>query len=267
MWLYLQSTLRAGVRGRSIQAILILGGLLMGVAYLAASFSPRQPQTVALDVGFSAIRAVLVLLGLFWIQELVMREIDRKTVILAVSYPIPRSRYLIGRYLGIIALQGLAAVLLALLLWLVTLFAGKGYAQLYPVHIGLPFFAGIFGIWLDVCVVSAFALLVASFATVSILPLALGACFAIGGKSVGAARAYLMAGADGDTALVQQMAPWLETIHWILPDLSRLDWRSWSMYGFPPGTEQTLWAVLAALSYISALTSMACGVFARRQFS
>jgi hypothetical protein len=51
---------------------------LIGIAYLSGYFSPRQPQTVALDVGFSGIRFSLVLLNLFWVQELVAREIDRR---------------------------------------------------------------------------------------------------------------------------------------------------------------------------------------------
>ena len=68
MWQFMLSAGRAGLRSRSIQAILILGALLVGVAYLAASFSPRQPQTVALDVGLSGLRVTLVLFSLFWVQ-------------------------------------------------------------------------------------------------------------------------------------------------------------------------------------------------------
>jgi Flp pilus assembly protein protease CpaA len=75
---FLLSAWRAGLRSRSIQGVLVLGILLMGVAYLSASFSPRQPQTVALDVGLSGLRFSLVLFALFWIQELVGREIESR---------------------------------------------------------------------------------------------------------------------------------------------------------------------------------------------
>lgn len=261
------STWRAGLRGRSIQAILVLGALLMGVAYLASAFSPRQPQTVALDVGFSALRAVLVLLGLFWVQELLSREVERKTVILSVSYPVGRSSYLLGRYLGMLLLLLLAALSLALLLWLVALIAGGGYEQQFPVSLGIPFFWGVLGVWLDAAVVVGFALMVASFATVSVLPLALGICFAIGAKGLGAARSYILSGAGGDNKLAEQMAPWLEAIRWILPDLSRLDWRVWPMYGLFPGTEAMLWGILSTMSYLVVSLVIACAVFRRREFS
>ena len=57
-----------------MHAILVLGVLLVGVAFLSASFSPRQPKTVALDVGLSGMRFSLVLFALFWVQELIGRE-------------------------------------------------------------------------------------------------------------------------------------------------------------------------------------------------
>ncbi|MFZ3037141.1 MAG: hypothetical protein WA112_07700 [Rugosibacter sp.] len=78
MWQFMLSAWRAGLRSRSIQGVLVLGILLMGVAYLSASFSPRQPQTVALDVGLSGLRFSLVLFALFWVQELVGREIESR---------------------------------------------------------------------------------------------------------------------------------------------------------------------------------------------
>jgi Cu-processing system permease protein len=78
MGAFLLSAWRAGLRSRSIQGVLVLGILLMGVAYLSASFSPRQPQTVALDVGLSGLRFSLVLFALFWVQELVGREIESR---------------------------------------------------------------------------------------------------------------------------------------------------------------------------------------------
>lgn len=261
------STWRAGLRGRSIQIILVLGAVLMGAAFLSASFSPRQPQTVALDVGFSALRAVLALLGLFWVQDLVAREVERRTVILAVSYPVRRSDYLLGRFCGILLLLLLAAVLLAMLLWLVVLCAGGGYDQGQFLHLGVGFWATVGGLWMDTAVVSAFALMISSFSTVSALPLVLGVCFAIGAKAIAVTRGYLMSGADGDVTMVGQMSPWIDVIHWLLPDLSRLDWRAWPMYGLEPSVGDLLWSAISACSYLAIMLLIACLVVEKRDFS
>src|SRR5262245_9714094 len=92
------SSWRAGLRSRAIHAVCVVAILMVGVAYLAAAFSPRQPQTVALDVGLSGIRISLVLFALFWTDQLVGREIGAKGILLTLSYPVPRSHYLLSRF-------------------------------------------------------------------------------------------------------------------------------------------------------------------------
>jgi Cu-processing system permease protein len=131
MWSFLVSAWRSGLRSRSIQGVLVLGVLLVGVAYLSASFSPRQPRTVALDVGLSGLRVSLILFALFWVQELVGREIERRTVLFSLTYPVARGNYVLGRYLGVIGLLALAALLLGLLLWVAVRTTGGDYQQAF----------------------------------------------------------------------------------------------------------------------------------------
>lgn len=265
MHVFLITAWRAGLRSRAIQGVLVFGVLLVAVAFLSASFSPRQPSTVALDVGFSGIRVSLVFLSLFWIQELVGREIERRTVLFALTYPVARGHYMIGRYLGILGLLALAAVLLGMLLWVVVLNSGGNYEQGFTVAPGLPYWSTVFGLWVDAAVVAAFALWIASLSTVPMLPLALGLAFAVGGKSLGAVAEYLARGAEGDTELLR-LAPMINAIQWVLPDLSRLDWRAWPMYGLAPETTAAGLGLLLATCYAGLLLTLAVMAFSRREF-
>lgn len=262
---FLLSAWRAGLRSRSIQAVLILGLLLMGVAFLSGSFSPRQPRTVALDVGLSGIRFSLVLFALFWVQELIGQEIHRRTVLFALTYPVARSNYIAGRYLGVLGLLALAAVLLGMLLWVVVLNTGGGYEQAFAVAPGLPYWATIFGLWVDAALVAAFATWIASLSTVGVLPLALGLAFAVSGKSLGAVVEYMLAGADSD-AQIMRLAPVIDAIQWFLPDLSRLDWRIWPMYGQAPDAAAMALGGVMAVSYVVLLVTLAVAAFSRREF-
>jgi Cu-processing system permease protein len=262
---FLTSAWRAGLRSRSIQGILILGALLVGVAYLSASFSPRQPRTVALDVGLSGLRITLVLFALFWVQELVGREIERRTVLFSLTYPVARGNYIMGRYFGVIGLLALAAVLLGLLLWLAVLTTGGVYEQSFGIAAGWPYWLTVAGLWVDAAVVAAFAVWLSTFSTVPMLPLALGLAFAAGGKSLGAVAEYLAKGADGDVELMR-FAPFINVIQWILPDLSRLDWRAWPMYGLAPEALAVALGLVLAASYVAALLSLAVIIFTRRDF-
>jgi ABC-type transport system involved in multi-copper enzyme maturation permease subunit len=218
---------------------------------------------VALDVGLSGIRFSLVLFALFWVQELVGREIEKRTVLFALTYPVPRGQYLLGRYLGVVGLLLLAALLLGLLLWIVVLNAGGGYDQGFAVAAGSAYWLTVAGLWVDAAVVAAFALLLASLSTVPILPLALGLAFAVAGKSLGAVIEYL---ARGDDPSVAALKPIVDAIAWILPDLSRLDWRPWPMYGLVPDTSAVIAGLLMAVAYGGLLLALAVLKFNRREF-
>ena len=259
--------LRSGIRGRSFQAVFFLGLALIGIAYLSGYFSPRQPRTVALDVGLSGFRFSLVLLNLFWIQELVAREIDRRTVLFSLAYPVPRGAFLLGRFLAVLVLSFLAVVMMGLLLGIAVLFAGGQYVQDFPVSMGLPYWTVLAGLWVDATVVAAFTLCMASLATVSFLPLVLGAAFAIAGKALGAALDYIGRGADGDVEMVSRFGPVLDATRWVLPDLSRLDWREWPMYGLMPKLELMGYSSLMALAYIVLMVAFAVAQFSKREFS
>lgn len=260
------ATIRAGLRGRAVRAILVVACLLVAIAYLASSFSPRQPQTVALDVGLSGLRFSLVLFALFWVEQLIGKEVGSKGILLTLAYPLPRAHYLLSRYFGVISLMGLAAILTGLLLWIVVFLSGAAYDQTFRLAIGQAYWLSVFGLWCDAIVVAAFAVLLASISTVPMFPMALGLAFAIAAKSIGAVLDYFARGADGDTELLA-MAPTLNFIQWFLPDLSRLDWRNGPMYGaMPSGTVMTE-ALLMGFGYVLIVLALAVYMFDRREFS
>lgn len=261
------SGLRSGLRGRSFQAVFLLGLALIAIAYLSGNFSPRQPRTVALDVGLSGMRFTLILLALFWIQELIAREIDRKAILFSLAYPVSRAAFILGRYFAVLVLAALAVVVLGLALTLAVAWAGGTYSQDYPVLLGGPFWMTLFGLWVDVATVTALGACIAALSTVAVMPLAVGAAFAIAGKALGPSFDYLMAGADGDRELAGTFAPLIRGIRWVVPDLSRLDWRDWPLYGLTPEPAALAWALLMALAYAGLCLVLAVWTFDRREFA
>jgi ABC-type transport system involved in multi-copper enzyme maturation permease subunit len=142
---------------------------------------------------------------------------------------------------------------------------GGDYQQAFVIAAGVPYWATVAGLWIDAAVVAAFALWLATLSTVPMLPLALGLAFAVGGKSLGAVAEYLAKGADGDVELMR-FAPFIDAIQWVLPDLSRLDWRAWPMYGLAPDALAVALSLLMATVYAALLLAMAVAVFRRREF-
>lgn len=264
---FLTSGIRAGVRGRSFQAVLLLGLLLVGVAYLSSGFSPRQPRTIALDIGFSGIRFTLVLLHLFWVQELVAKEIERKAILYSLAYPIHRADFVIGRYLAVLTLGVLATVILGLSLLGAVAASSPNYSQEHAVFLGIPFWATLCGLLLDAAVVAAVGIAVSTVSTVAIMPLVIGLAFAIGGKALGATIDYLRRGADGDQQLTAQFMPLIDMVRLIMPDLSRLDWRAWPLYGLTPDGTDVGMGIVMATAYIVAALAIGLLIFTKREFS
>ena len=261
------ATWRSGVRGRSFHAVFALGIMLLLGAWLAASFSARQPQAVALDVGLSGIKIGLTLLSLMWVQELVSKEIDRRTVFFVLAYPAPRASYLLGRYMGVMALASAATILLGVTLALIVRFAGGDYQQVHSTLLGWPYVASLAMIMLDIALVTAFAFCLASFATSALLPLTLGFGFAIGSRALGPVMDFLARGADGDPEFAARYSPIINMVRWFLPDLDRLDLRTWPLYGVTPEWEAVALATLSALVYTVMLLSIAVAAFNRRIFA
>lgn len=267
MWPFFLASWRAGFRSRALLGSALLGVGVVLTAYLAASFSMRQLQTVTLDVGLSGLRFCLVLISITLVQDLVAREIERRSIIFSICYPTSRADYLLGRFFGVVALSFVSLLILALLLLCAALFVGQGYEQQFGVLLALPFWVTVLGVWLDSLVVAAFALLICCVSTVSVLPLAAGLVFAVAGKALGPLVEYIAEGANGQPELAAAYQPMLAVAEWLIPDLSRLDWRVWPMYGLQPDPMTVLLSIAMALGYAGAMLAFAVGIFARREFS
>jgi ABC-type transport system involved in multi-copper enzyme maturation permease subunit len=206
-------------------------------------------------------------LSLFWVQDLVAREIDRKIILQSLSFPVSRAAFLFGRYFAVLALVCLSTCILALSLLLAVALSSPNYDQDFRVGLGVPFWVTIAGLVIDVSVVAAVALATATVSTVSMLPLLVGAGFAIAGKALGAAVDYLARGADGDAPFADAWTDRIETVRWLIPDLSRVDWRDWPLYGVAPSIEVIGWSVLMAVAYSAIVLALGWRALENREFA
>lgn len=253
-------------RSRLGVTVAVLALLVASGAWLASQFSPRQPATVALDVGLSFIRILVPFLALLQSQELLAREVERRLILSSLTYPRSRSSFLLARYAAITVVAMIITLVLAAVLAGVVMVVGKSYAQATPVSLGLPYFITIFFILLDVAVVIAFAVAVATVATTPNLVIFGGIGFMIAARSASTIVQLL----ERERNLVSG-ADWyhqgLQGVQWFLPDLAALDVRAIALYNRMEFLPQGAGALIAmAVGYISLLLVLACQRFKRRQF-
>ena len=263
----IRNGLLTGLRLKATRALLLLGLLMVGAALLASAFSGRQPMTVGLDVGLSGLRLILLLLALMWVQLLLAQDVERKTVYFMLAYPYTRGQFLVSRFVALALLCLGATLLLGVALWLALRLANWDYVQATMPQLDHRYALALLGIWLDLVVVLAFAVLLCAVSTTPFLPLLMGLAFALASRGLGTTFDYLRNTRLANPDQARFLGPLLEYAYLWLPDLSRLDWRAFTLYDLPLAPAPMLWAALMALAYAAAMMAMAVAMFQRRDFT
>ena len=261
----------AGIRLAMRARYLWLAGcslLVLALAVLlAAQFSGRQPATVALDIGLSVVRLLLPLVLVLMTQELLSREFDRRYFLSSLTYPRPRHRLLLGRFLAVAALTlGLLLVMalaLATLVWLV----GQGYAQGTPVALDHHYLVSIAFVGVDLLLLTALACLLAVVASTPSFVLIGTFGFMLVARSFAAIVELLSRDASvvGDA---ESYRAGVGLLGYLLPDLGALDVRMITLYGsmdFLPADWP--WLLVSSLAYVVALLALAVWTLQRKRFA
>ncbi len=263
IWLSIVS----GYRSNSFKLLIILCLGCIGLAWLSASFSARSPDTIMLDVGLSLLRIVLTLMGVFWVQELYYKDIERKAVIFLLAYPISRGQYLLARFTGVSLLVSCSVAFSALLLLLVMISGDAEYAQAWPVNLGGPYLATWLFFWLDIMLVVAFAFLLCSVSETPNLPTVCALGFSVAMHAMGPILDFLRFSAAADQSQKLLIQPLIEFFLAVLPDLDRLDIRPWTLYNeMPPADLMGLGAIMA-IAYTLLFLSLSVICLNRREIN
>lgn len=259
--------LRLALRARFFSLSIWLLIALATIVLIAAQFSGRQPATVALDVGLSAIRIALPIVIVLLVQELFTREFDRRYFLTSLAYPRPRHRMLLGRFVAAFTLVVALLIVMSLVLMLLVWFVGRDYAQTTPVALDHHYLLTIVFIALDLFVILSMACLLAIVASTPSFILIGTLGFVIVARSFSTIIILL----TQQQELVSNPEAYrhsLGILSYLLPDLGALDIRGTALYGimiFLPSD----WAlrILSVLSYGAALIGMSLWALQRKRFS
>lgn len=117
-----RATIIGNLRNRVFLVLALFGGILLGAALILGLLGQEQEVRVLLDLGLASIETLSLFTAVFLIANIILEEIDSKTIYLVLTRSVGRAQYLFGRYAGTLASVALAAALmtalhLALLIW------------------------------------------------------------------------------------------------------------------------------------------------------
>jgi len=245
-------TLIDALRERVYRVLGLFLVLLLGITRLLDPLALGEGRRVTLDLGLTLISLFGFLLVLMLGTRVVQKEIERKTILMLLARPITRAEFLLGKFVGIVAVvgSGLAGMLLILVavLWI------SGYG----VHLGLAV-AGLYA-FLELVIVAALGMLLTVFTS----PL-LSSFFLLG----------LYVGGHLSPSLLEMArllpnalaARAVEGLFLLVPRLDLYSYTLEAVHGWVPSAGTVAWAVTYALLYAVAALLLALAVFRRRQFS
>lgn len=149
------NTFLEAVRDRVLYLLLFFGIFLFGASRLLAPLALGETRRITLDVGLAAISVFGCLIAIFVGHQLIFREVERKTLYFLFSRPIHRAQFVWGKFLGLYGV--LAACVAAMGAMLVVVLWIGGHA------VDATLFAALLFVLLEMAVLAAIAILVASF--------------------------------------------------------------------------------------------------------
>lgn len=151
------------LRDKILYNVLVCGFFLFGLGYLASRLTFIRPERVVLDFGQSAIRISCSMIAIFIGAGLIGREFERRTIHVALSRPISRAQFVVGKFLGISGVIAANWVLLGLSYFGILFFMYGGFGFL-----NATLFEALFLNLLQALVVASIALFLSTFSTTSL---------------------------------------------------------------------------------------------------
>ena len=206
---------------------------------------------VATDFGLGVMSMLMVALAIFLSSTQLSREIDRRTVFLVLSRPLSRAQFVVGRMLGTVL------TLWAMLAGMAALF----FAQAAVLHMDITEaqYAAVGGLAAELVVLAALGALLSSVSGIMLASLASVGIYLIGHGS-----------SDLWELATRSKSPVMQTVgkglYWVLPQLSRLDYKPLATYALPVDWGQFGVSVGYAFAYAAVLAVVAIVVFERVDF-
>jgi ABC-type transport system involved in multi-copper enzyme maturation permease subunit len=245
------NTFRETIRNKILYAILAFALFVIGISFFLADLSVGDLTRIIADVGLACIHIFGVIMAVFIGITLVSQEVERKTVYLILSKPVPRWEFIIGKAAGLSATLALTTGVMAATLFLVH--AGYG---------GVPE-SGIFiasaGIYMELVLLVCLATLFSTFTTPVLSAMFTLSMFLIGHVS----GDLIVFGGRAASATVRWAS---KLLFYALPCLENFNWKNEVVYGGVRSAGVLLSAIGYLLCYCTAVLGAACLLFSRKDF-
>lgn len=246
-----RNTFRETVRDKILYNLIFFALLLIGASVLLGTLTIGEQARIVNDVGLAAINLVGVIIAIFVGIGLVTKEIERRTVYTILARPITRTKFVLGKYVGLVCV---GAVNIAIMF---TMFLATVWMSGNPIHGSL--FQAVELILVEILLVTALAMFFSTFSSPT-----LSAIMTIGFYVIGHLTGDLKRIAEKTQSAATEYI--MTALYYVCPNLEVLNIKGQAASGVLMSSGYQLTATAYGLIYASILLLAACHVFERRDF-
>jgi ABC-type transport system involved in multi-copper enzyme maturation permease subunit len=257
-------TFKEGMRDRALYGIFLFSLMVMALGFVVIGFFMRELSKVASDFNLSALTFGGLLLTLFVNNQLLAKDIDRRTIYIVLSKPYGRGEYIFAKYLGLMLLTATAILMLGL-----CASAGVGLSYLrYPAYFeGFSFkifLLAILGEFLMLAVLNAVVVFFASFSSSAFLTLLFSTAVYIVGESMESVFRFLKTQTT-ELPLGAGVEALLNVCRYLIPNLSVFDLKTHAAHGMDVSLSYVLSMGVYGFACIAVLLFLASRIFKGRE--
>lgn len=248
------NTFKEAIRNKVFGSLIFAAIFIIGVSLVLGQMSLHEEVRVTTDFAYFATAFFSTLIAIYSTVTLLHTEIERRTIYTILSKPIPRWTFLLGKYLGVLALLAvIVSVLMAISTGLIFSIGGHPSAAWYIGHLT---------IFLQLMIVVAVALFFSSFSTPLLSGLLTGLVWLVGNL-----RSQLEAFIELLKERGNPLADAVEVLQTVLPNLEALNLAVEITHRSPIPTSYTFASVWYAVTWSTIILVLSVLIFRRRDFA
>ena len=245
------NTFRESVRDKVLVTLVAFAVLVMGSARVIQPLALGEEAKVIKDLGLSAITLFCVLISILMGGRIVYKEVEKRTIYIMLAKPVRRWEFILGKYLGLMAVLVVSLVVMTAAFYVILLILGIGAPLYLMLAVLMTFF--------ELAILTAVAVLFSTFST----PIT-GAVFTF--------AVYFVGNLTRDLKLLAAMSPSVvvkvvsQFLYYVLPNFSNFNIRAEVVYGAALDPDALLLSGLYALVYTATLLLISVAIFNRKEF-
>lgn len=245
------NTFKEAIRDRILYLLLFFAAVCIISSRVLALLTVGDRIKIIMDVGLASLSLFGALMAVLMGTGLVYKEIDKKTIYTLLSKPIHRYQFLLGKYLGLVFTLFIMLVFMTFI-FLVLIF-------LHSFRIEWSMFVAILFIFLELCLITAVAMLFSCFSTPILSTLFSLSFYLIGHISWGL-EALIKKIPSGATKTLANI------FYTVIPDLENFNFKTEIVHHLPISPKIFVYSALYGLFYSVFILTLAILVFRRRDF-